>query len=220
VKYSIGDKIQDSSIESLNFEKALLDLDRVRAEEILFEKAKSSSSLYAIDSIVSPALQRIGSAWDSGEIALSQEYMAGKITEQLVDKILPPESPERLTSPRIAITTLGDFHMLGKKIVVSVLKSIGYSVLDYGGMQVEDVVKKVGEDDVDILLASTLMFNFALKVGELKKSLDENNLDVMLIVGGAPFLFDAQLETDVGADIMARTAGEVLAIVEKYVEGQ
>lgn len=208
--------ISELSIESYSFEEALLNLDRIRAEQILLGKVSSSSPLEAIDSIVSPALERIGHFWDLGEIALSQEYMAGKIAEELVDRILPPESPERLTTPRIAITTLGDFHMLGKKIVTSVLKSAGYLVADYGVMQVEDVVKKVREDEIEILFTSTLMFNFALKVADIKQKLDDENLDVTLIVGGAPFLFDYQLKSDVRADAMARTAGEVISIIDEH----
>ncbi|APH38618.1 cobalamin B12-binding domain-containing protein [Methanohalophilus halophilus] len=126
--------------KALDFENALLEFDRVHAEQILEGALSENNTFQVIDEIVSPALTRIGTSWDTGEIALSQNYMAGRIAEQLMDEILPAESPERIDHPKIAITTLGDYHMLGKKVVTSMLRSTGHSIKEYDNM---DLIEKL-----------------------------------------------------------------------------
>ena len=64
-----------------------------------------------------PVLEEIGTGWENGTYALSQVYMSGRICEELVDLILPPTDVMRRTQPKIAIATLEDYHMLGKRIV-------------------------------------------------------------------------------------------------------
>ncbi len=203
---------------SSEFENALLDLDRLRADQIFNSQLIDNSILKVIDTVVTPALVRIGDAWARGDLALSQNYMAGRIAEDVVTSYLPASNDQRYQRPRIGITTLGDYHLLGKKIVSSILSSSGYNVTDYNtDMKIEDLADRLAEDNVDILLTSTLMLNNALLVGELKKELDSRNLNIKLVVGGAPFLFDDQLFDEVGADAMGSTASDVLRLIRESV---
>lgn len=41
-----------------------------------------------------PALDRIGTGWENGTIALSQVYMSGRICEEVVDDLLPTGAPK------------------------------------------------------------------------------------------------------------------------------
>jgi len=202
--------------KALDFENALLEFDRIYAEQILEGALSENNTFQVIDKIVSPALTRIGTAWDTGEIALSQNYMAARIAEQLMDEILPDASPERIDYPKIAITTLGDYHMLGKKVVTSMLRSTGHSIKEYDNMGINLLVDKLNEDDIDLLLTSTLMLNIALKIRELKKRMNEKGLKTKIVAGGAPFLFDNMLYREVGADHMARTSSDVYKLIDRY----
>jgi methanogenic corrinoid protein MtbC1 len=202
--------------ESLDFESALLKFDRVHAGQILEGALLENNTFQVIDEIVSPALTRIGTAWDTGEIALSQNYMTGRIAEQLMNEILPAASPERIDHPKIAITTLGDYHMLGKKVVTSMLRSTGHSIKEYDKMDLDQLVEKLNEDGIDLLLTSTLMLNIALGIKELKKRMNKKGLKTKVIAGGAPFLFDDMLYREVGADYMARTSSDVYKLIDRY----
>ena len=204
--------------KSLDFENALLKFDRVHAGQIIEDALSENNTFQVIDEIVSPALTRIGTAWDTGEIALSQNYMAARIAEQLMDEILPPVSPERIDYPKIAITTLGDYHMLGKKVVTSMLRSTGYSIIEYDNMNLDQLVEKLNENGIDLLLTSTLMLNIALEIKELKRRMDKKGLKTKIIAGGAPFLFDDMLYREVGADHMARTSSDVYKLIDRYKE--
>ncbi len=201
-----------TSLEELNHEfvQVLLSVDRLAAENILRESSVALSPIQLADRIIVPALERIGAGWERGEVALSQVYMSGRICEQLVDTILPPDSPNRKSQPRMAVAVLQDYHLLGKRIVYSVLRASGFELLDYGRVEVDDLVGRVKTDRIEVLLISTLMLPSALRVKDVKAKLDG---DVKIVVGGAPFRFDDQLWKEVGADAMGRNASEAVEII-------
>ena len=108
----VGGKAQE-------FERALLLMDREGARAALIEAAGEMAAVEAVERRVVPALAGIGRGWENGEVALSQVYMSGKICEELVDLILPPGDPARKGQRPMAIATLEDYHLLGKRIVYS-----------------------------------------------------------------------------------------------------
>jgi methanogenic corrinoid protein MtbC1 len=202
-----------------DFMEALLALDRLSAKQIFLDQSRTLSRLQFIEEVVAGALERIGTRWQEGSVALSQVYMGGRICEQLVDEILPPGAPERKDQPKMAICVLADHHKLGKVIVYSLLRANGFELLDYDTVNVDDLVAGVQRDQIKVLLISVLMLSSALKVKEVKEKLIDLHLDVKIIVGGAPFRFDDTLWLEVGADAMGRTASEATAAVRKTMEG-
>jgi methanogenic corrinoid protein MtbC1 len=202
------------------FREALEALDRVRAEAVFGEAADARGPLEAVESVVVPALEEIGQAWEAGDLALSQVYMSGRVCEDIVERSLPATDPEKLLQPRVAIVVLSDWHLLGKRIVWSVLRASGIALLDYGRMDVEPLVERVLRDGVDILLVSVLLLPSALQVRKLTNRLHAAGANVRVVVGGAPFRFDEALWREVGADAMGRTAADAVAIVRRLREGR
>jgi len=149
-------------------------------------------------------------------VALSQIYMSSRICEDIVNHILPAASTERKSPPQLAIAVLSDYHTLGKRIVLAVMRASGFDVLDYGRMEVDELVDRVLADDVKILLISTLMLPSALKVKAVRAALDASGSRVRIAVGGAPFLFDSELWREVGADAMGRSAADAVTIIQRW----
>ena len=197
------------------FERALLSVDRLGARNILTQSKGDQTPIQLVESLVRPALERIGEGWEQGRVALSQVYMSGRMCEELVGSLLPPGSSTRENQPRIAIAVLDDYHLLGKRIVYSALRASGFEILDYGQVEVDSLVHRVRDDGVQVLLISTLMLPSALHVRELRSRLDQAGLDVKIVVGGAPFRFDDQLWQEVGADAMGRNASDAIGIIER-----
>lgn len=197
------------------FEQNLLGIDRVGARRVATDLLKDLSPLRVVEQLIVPALERIGNSWEQGRVALSQVYMSGRICEELVDSLLPPEDPNRVHQPGIAIVVLEDYHLLGKRIVLSVLRSKGIHVKDYGTLGVAESVSRVLEDNIEILLISTLMLPSALHVKEVIDRLKKNprGAKIKVVVGGAPFRFDEELWKEVGADAMGKTAADALKII-------
>ncbi len=194
-----------------SLEEALLSMDRIVVSSLLGEVGEASPFFIA-ERLIAPALERIGDGWDRGDVSLAQVYMSGRICEELFARILPPDASPSQPGPKMAIAVLQDHHALGKRIVCSFVRSAGYAIEDYGqGLEVEELVGRVREDGVGVLLVSTLMLDAALRIEELKRRLD----DVQLVVGGAPFLFDERLWREVGADAMGRSGGDAVRIVQR-----
>ncbi len=196
------------------FEQALLSTNRVLASKLLSERCGGEDPFEAIETLVVPTLERIGEAWERGDAALAQVYMSGLICEELMDEVLPASSHLRMDSPRVALAVVDDYHLLGKRLVYSVLRAAGYDVLDYGRVEAGELPPMVERDGVSILLLSALMLPSVLKIKDVVLALPEQ---VKVAVGGAPFRFDDQLYRSVGADAMGRTASDALAIIRSFV---
>jgi len=212
------DKIPQQAREQLvdQLESALLTLNRIAVRRLL-----EGSGLPPIDfaeEIFVPALERIGTGWEKGEVALSQVYMRGRICEDLLDEFITSGTEELREHPPMAIAVLMDYHMLGKRLVCSVLRASGFNLLDYGQATVDDLVTKVRNDGIRILLVSTLMLSSALQVRQLRERLDAAGLEVKLVVGGVPFRFDVNLWREVGADATSPTASGAIRIVKNLIE--
>jgi len=199
------------------FEQALRSMDRIAARKILKQDSRFSDPHKAIENIIIPAMDHLGEDWIKGTVSLAQLYMCGRITEELVDEILPPEAQTRKDQPVMAIAVLEDYHLLGKRIVYSTMRAAGYELRDYGRVTVDELVKRTLEDQIEVLLISTLMLASALRVKQVQQAL--HGTPSTLIVGGAPFRLDEQLWKEVGADFTANSAIDLLPILDSISRG-
>lgn len=204
---------------AFDLENALLKIDKITAESIIQSKLldKQVDVFKVIDLIISPALESIGYKWEHGDIALSQEYMASKITEEIINEILPLDNPLRTSKPNIGITTLEDQHILGKQILKSLLSSKGFNLTDYGSIPIEKIKEKIKSDNIEVLFISTLMLNQALTIKEVTEFIELEKINTKVIVGGAPFLFDDKLWVEVNATAMAKTAVGGMHIIQEMM---
>lgn len=204
---------------NFKFKSELLSLNRVALRDIFKEAVLSYGSVQCIDRLITPTLEEIGKDWENGKVALSQIYMSSRICEELVDTILTKDNKGGYQNQKIAIAVLNDHHILGKKIVYSILRTLGYEVRDYGGgTSIDMLVERVKVDDIKILLISVLMLPSALLVKDLKSRLVDYGYNTKLIVGGAPFRFDKELWKEVGADAMGYNASDAIKIVKEMTQ--
>ncbi len=199
-------------------ERALLLLDREGAAEVILDAVKVGTPMQVAGELVTQTLQHIGDAWERGNLSLSQVYMSGIICEELIDKILPPASPQRQGQPKMAIGVFEDHHLLGKRIIYSTLRAGGYELMDLGGgLGIDELDRVVREEKIKILLLSVLMLPSALNIKKLKQRLSDT--DVKIVVGGAPFRFDPNLWKEIGADASGNDPVQALEIVARLTGG-
>lgn len=196
-----------------NFVRALAATDTTAARRA-FEQV-GAPPLQKAESLIVPALESLGKDWEEGRLALSQIYMASRMCERLLDEVLPPLSPARKDQPKTAIAVLDDHHVLGKRIVCSVLRASGWELVDLGRLSPAQVVEEVQARGIRILLISVLLFRSALEVREVRRLLDQGKDPVRLVVGGAPFVMDAELWRNVGADATGKNAAEAVSAVAR-----
>lgn len=207
----------DMAAYRLAFEQALLSLDRMAARRIFAEVVASSGSMAQVEQLVVPTLERIGQNWEAGQVALSQVYLSGRLCEELMVGLLPTANLTLPQSTGVAIAVLEDYHLLGKRMVYSVLRASGIAVRDYGRVTAAGVVARAMTDNIKVLLISTLMLPSALQVREVRAGLWAAGANVRLVVGGAPFRLDPQLWREVGADAMGCNAAEAVDLVTRFI---
>jgi methanogenic corrinoid protein MtbC1 len=200
-----------------DFIALLISADRLAVQSLFAELPESAQATPIIEQLIVPALEKIGQRWEDGELSLSQIYVSGRICEDVVDTLLPDGDPNRISQPVLAITVLDDFHLLGKRMVAATLRASGYNLIDYGRMQIEQVIEAVKRDQPDVLLISVLMLPSALRIKELRQQLHARGLPTRLVVGGAPFRFDPQLWQEVGADACGDNASDVIALIRNVL---
>jgi len=202
------------------FQTALLQIDRIKADEIFKSCYLENKSFAALEHLTLDALENIGTGWEDGQLSLSQVYMSGVICEELIEKYMPKFNETTKKEPRIGIAVLQDHHALGKRIVSSVLRAGGYDLVDFGqGLSVEEIVEKTIEKQLDFLLISTLMLPSALQVKTVVEKLRAKDSTVKVIVGGAPFRLDNSLWQRVNADADGKNGTEVSKIIERLANG-
>ena len=201
------------------FEKALINYDKLEVNKILQHFLAEKNGIDFIDEYIVRSLTSIGDKWERGEVALSQVYMSSKLCEEIAISIFAKKNfPSKNETP-IAIVTLEDYHTLGKKIVSAVVMSSGFDLIDYGSIsKPEEIINKVTEDGIKILMISVLMYHSALKIKKISQMLHEKDPSVKILVGGAPFLMDNALWKEVGADEMGQSAADNIAIIERWIK--
>ena len=197
---------------------ALLATDRDQARALAAAAVDAAGAEAAVEAVIVPALEQIGQGWQSGEVSLSQVYMSGRICEELINDLFVIEQPQVRSHPPMAIAVLEDFHMLGKRLVLSSLKARGYTLLDYGHAEALELVNLVEKDGIEILLISVLMLPSALKVQEVTRMLEKRGLKPKIIVGGEPFRLDTGLAREVGAHGTADQASGAAAVIARLMQ--
>ena len=203
------------SAYSRAWESALRSVDKIAARTAAQEAIAAMGIQQFGDLIVSPTLEAIGSGWEEQQLSLAEVYMAGRISTELLAEYLPPGPAPQ--NSKIAIAMLDDRHALGKNLVLTSLQVAHIPVRDFGTMGVQALSTKVQQENIELLLISTLMLRSALRVKQLTESLKAAECGTQVIVGGAPFRLDPALWQKVGADAMGSNAASAVKMVKAWM---
>jgi methanogenic corrinoid protein MtbC1 len=192
----------------------LLTINRSKIDSLFARLLKKHNFQELVNDVIYPVMDEIGNLWENEEIALSQVYMAGRIIQDAHNKFFPKKSEIKIKRTNIALANLEDYHPMGMNIIESYLENFGIQPIVYPiGITVKELFERVIQDEIEILLISTLMLRSALKIKELTKLIKEKDLNIKVIVGGAPFNFDEELWKRVGADEVGNNAFNVIDLI-------
>ena len=115
-------------------------------------------------------------------------------------------------------TVQGDMHDIGKNMVITMLRGVGFEIQDMGvNVSTEQIVEQVSEYKPDILglsaLLTTTMPQMRKVIDALKARGLRNNVRVM--VGGAPV--NEKYAKDIASDGYAPDAGEAVSLAKKLM---
>ena len=144
------------------------------------------------------------------EVLASANSMRGGV--ELIKLLIKIEESSTLYSGKAVIGTVsGDIHNIGKNIVILMLESAGFLVVDAGvDVSAEKFLQIVEKEKPGILGLSALLTNTMGQMKEVIEALNQSNLrdTIKVMVGGAPIT--QEFADSIGADGYAPDAGSAV----------
>lgn len=168
-----------------------------------------------------PAMDVVGRNFSSGEFFVPEMLTAARAMKQCMT-VLEPHlvGTERTVVGTVVLGTVkGDVHDIGKNIVATMLRGVGFEVLDLGvDVPTDGFVEAVREHRPDILALSALLTTTMPRMKDVITALEQGGLrkGVIVLVGGAPLT--AEYALSIGADGYAAHAGNASERAKELVE--
>ena len=166
------------------------------------------------------AMEIIGERFKDGSVFIPEVLLSARALNEALKVLEPHLAGKKLgKNAKIMVgTVLGDLHDIGKNMVLTMLKGVGYDTVDLGvNVKVENFVQRVLEGKPQVLglsaLLTTTMPQMKLVIEALKEAGLRNQLKI--IVGGAPV--NQKFADDIGADGYAQDGGEVITLVKSLL---
>lgn len=152
----------------------------------------------------------VGDKMESGDMFIPEVLMAAQAMSQSVEILKPLLAEgESASAGKVVIGTVkGDLHDIGKNLVVMMMESAGFDVIDLGvDVEPEKFVEAIRENKPNILGLSALLTTTMPMMKKSIESIEESGLrdSLKIIVGGAPV--NQIFADEVGADGYAPDAG-------------
>ena len=166
-------------------------------------------------------MEVIGARFKTGQVFIPEVLLSARAMNEAL-KVLEPylAKEKKEASGRLIIGTVrGDLHDIGKNMVVTMLRGVGFEVEDLGiNINVDVFVNKVAELKPDILGLSALLTTTMPEMRKIINALAEAGLrdQVKVMVGGAPV--NETYARQIGADGYAVDAGESVEVAKRLLE--
>jgi methylmalonyl-CoA mutase cobalamin-binding domain/chain len=168
-------------------------------------------------------MQRVGEMYEQGTYFISALIMAGEIFREAAEMLLPRlvAPPRRPRAGKIVIATVkGDIHDIGKNIVISLLDTHGFEVVDLGvDVAPERIAEAVERERPDILGLSCLLTtgfeSMTTTVAAVRECAGEKERRVPIVIGGAPV--DQTVADQAGADGWCTNAANGISVIESLL---
>jgi methanogenic corrinoid protein MtbC1 len=160
--------------------------------------------------VLGPAMEEIGTLWETAAIGVAQEHLATQITQTALARLAPSlddaEAAFARGPRRVALVsgTPGELHAIGARMVADFLEASAWEVLLLGGeAPAGEIVALARQRNPDIVALSTsLSFNL-LAAGRVFAALRRLDPVPLLVAGGRAYEGQADRALVVGADLFA-----------------
>jgi len=162
-------------------------------------------------------MEVIGERFKNGDVFIPEVLLSARALNQALSVLEPHLGGEkREATGKVLIGTVrGDMHDIGKNLVVTMLRGMGFDIQDMGiNVDAEEFVRQVIENEPDVLGMSALLTTTMPEMKKVIDALDAQGMRerVKVLVGGAPV--NAKFANDIGSDGYAPNAGEAVTLVK------
>lgn len=168
------------------------------------------------------AMEIIGERFRDGSVFIPEVLLSARAVNEALTVLEPHlASVDQESSGTVMIGTVrGDLHDIGKNMVLTMLKGVGYQTIDLGvNVKTEDFIHQATEKRPDILGLSALLTTTMPEMKRVIDALKSAGLreTLKVIVGGAPV--NHKFAEHIGADGYAEDAGEAISLVKQLMKG-
>jgi methanogenic corrinoid protein MtbC1 len=201
---------------------AFLSMKRFEAIEAVKEAIRSGEDSFAILKACREGMEEVGKRFETGEFFLSELIYSAEVFKQVSD-ILEPRLLEGLAeadSQGVVVfgTPLGDIHDLGKNLVITVMRSQGFTIYDLGvDVPPHRFIDEIQRTEASVLAMSALITPAFVSMKEVISLLEEKGLRerTFVIIGGGVTTEFARKE--LGADAQTLDPTEAIQLCKKFI---
>jgi len=164
----------------------------------------------------------VGVRFKAGDMFVPEVMMSAKAMSAGIELVKPLIADNDMPSAgKVLIGTVkGDLHNIGKNLVVMMLESAGFEIIDLGvDIDAATFVQAVKEHKPQVIGMSALLTTTMLSMRDTIEALKEEGLrhSVKVIIGGAPIT--QGFAEEIGADGYAPDAATATELCRKLIEG-
>jgi len=155
------------------------------------------------------AMDTVGRKFKNGEIYVAEMLVAAKAMKRGVETLKPymSENNTGIIGKMVMGTVYGDLHDIGKNLVIMMIESVGYEVVDLGiDVPPEAFVRAAADPAVTLVGISALLTPTMSALEKTVAALNRSprRKDFKIMVGGAPIT--EEFARQIGADIFTEDA--------------
>jgi len=167
-----------------------------------------------------PTMEVIGERFKTGDVFIPEVLLSARAMNEALVVLEPYLSSSSLEAAgRVVMGTVkGDLHDIGKNMVITMLRGVGFGVIDLGmDVHQEEFIKQVKEHDPEILGLSALLTTTMPEMKNVIVAFEQAGLrdKVKIMVGGAPI--NEKFAKEIGADGYGADAGEAVALAKELL---
>jgi methylmalonyl-CoA mutase cobalamin-binding domain/chain len=166
------------------------------------------------------AITVVGNRMAAGEAFIPEVLLAARAMTVAMGMLEPhlAAGGDRLRGRILIGTVAGDMHDIGKNLVATMLKGVGFEIRDLGiNVSRDKFCEEVAAYRPDVLALSALLTTTMVEMKGVIKALEERQLRAgcKVVVGGAPV--SAQFAQQIGADGYAPNAVEAVHLAKRLL---
>lgn len=166
------------------------------------------------------AMGIVGEKFKNNEIFVPEMLVAARAMKKGVEVLKPHLSGDNSTTvgKMIMGTVAGDLHDIGKNLVIMMIESAGFEVIDLGvDVPVDKFIEAAKDPDVNIVGASALLTTTMPALRETVEALNkcEFRSRIKVMVGGAPVT--QEFADEIGADGYTADAASAAQLAKSFV---
>ncbi len=207
-------------VELKSFFEALMDADRRKAGQIIFDAVDRGVSIKDIYIYVFQVSQyEVGRLWQENKISVAKEHFASAATQQIMSQLYPKIfTGERNGGKMVAANIGGDLHEMGIRMVADFFEMEGWDTFFLGAnTPLDSMMDSVREFSPDLLALSASLPFHRSRMKDFVAMIKEEFPETHVMIGGRAVKNGKDDLNYFGADSYGSSAREAVVIARDLI---